>query len=850
MISIIAVAGLPLLSASAGLILGESEGAVPVSLASIALASIAPASVAPSSGEGTGQEGLSEVRSFTHAKHVPDAWLDPSEPERQRDCRGCHNYSESPSSEASSAGGTELRGPHDPQSVCSACHFNNVDNDYEFAMSASEDSFLTGLSALRTEGSLFQHSKHLGLECRECHAVDGDSIAAPILMPKTGGLPLCLECHGGDKPRQSTLRFMASWGNGTEIADSYKQDAVVKLKRGLVDTMNESPETGANQGGKQYVERFRHEDHILSEFLGGSTSLADVDNPDSSSTSEHGGNCGACHAPMFDAMAGFELQDGGEVFAPFDASAEECSSCHIADEARTPLGFVLGAEVQLSQTASTFSHRDHLNFVRPASAKEADPGSSEPAAGIVSIAAYDKIEGQGCGACHEYEAGSTEGYVLNAALGGDQAFAGCQECHVPSHSSATWAPAEHGEWWTHEDHGDWKRCTDCHEFGHENFAEQRVLATVTRRSSMPFRVVTQSHPHITVEEGESIHESCAECHRQPVETLPSRIQEATFDHASHLSANPTTEDCTVCHGTTVSGAERSEDIGTRALSSVGAGVMEVVEPDSLGLTYDPAACAECHLASAPVPAAPAPHGAADGAAADGGSRVVAQFSHKAHVGQTLQGGQEVGCADCHSYTPSASGEPLMIGTLESAKACTQCHSHSSGDRPDHARLSGGGITEQEVAACTTCHQTGVPAMGARTEIATAHVVDIADMGRQHHPSDQDCDSCHVPRQGLVAASVASTHSRVFAQRTFYREAPGEKLKPAIHRNGTRKFREDRIDCFACHWTGTLRGASSHGTAIPDPENSKERRIYGDDLRGFPGGHEDDFPIAPEGDPPR
>ena len=813
MIFVVVVAGLSFLSAHASLLLNGSEA--------LAGGPNVAAGGPVQAGE-TKLGELGEVRSFTHAKHVPSAWLDPGERERRRDCRGCHNY--------------EVEGGFDPQESCTKCHFTNDINQYTFTLSASEDSFLTGLSALRTEGSLFQHSKHLELECRECHAVDGDSITAPILMPKTGGLPLCLECHGGDKPRQSELHFMGM------VSEEYQQDAVAKLKRGLVDTMNQSPETGANRDGKQYVERFQHKDHILGEFLGQATSRADLEAADASSATNHGGNCATCHDPMFDALAGFELAGSGTgddqgVFAPFDPSPEVCASCHIADEARTPLSFVLAPEVEASHTTGTFSHRDHLSFVRPSSTRGEGGGI---ASGIASGAAYDRIEAEGCSACHEYDANSPEGYVLNAALGGDQAFQGCQECHVPSHSSSSWAPAEHGEWWTHEDHGDWSRCTDCHEFGHENFAEQRVLATVTRRESAPFRVVTQAHPHITTKEGESIHGSCAECHRQPVETLPSRIQEATFDHASHLPASPTTEDCTGCHGTIVGGAQRSGDIGTRAVSGLGVlasgGLLEVVEPERLGLTYDPSACSECHLASSPVPATLAQEGEALP------PREVPEFSHQAHIGQTLQGGREVGCTDCHSYVPSeATGEAVMIGTLASAKDCTQCHSHSSGERPDHARLSGGGVTEQEVAACTTCHQTGVPGIGAQTQLPKAYVVDIADMGRQHHPVDQDCNSCHVPRQGLIAASVPSTHSRVFAQRSFYPPEAGEEARPTIHHEGTRKLRADRIDCFACHWTNTLLGATSHGTAIPDPEISAERRRYGDDLSGFPGGIEEDIP---------
>ncbi len=762
------------------------------------------------------------MRPFTHAKHVPDAWLNPEQRERQRDCRGCHNY--------------ELEGGHDPQAVCSSCHFSNETNDYTFRLSASEDSFRTSLNALRTQGALFQHSKHLALECRECHEVGGDSISAPILMPKSGGLPLCLECHGGEKPRQSVLRFMETWRDGTPIPEDYSGSAVVKLKRGLVDALNESPETGANRDGQRYVESFRHEDHILTEFLGQGSSRAALADPEPIDSTPHRGNCGACHGPMFGAQEGLKPQNGESLFATFDSSPATCGTCHIADEARTPLRFEVAAATEPSRTASTFSHSDHLNFLRP------DAGIA-PSARVASDAAYDVIDAEGCSACHDYDKEAPGGFAFHGGLSEPQSFRGCQECHAPS----PWAPDDHGEWWTHEDHGDWQTCAQCHVFGAEDFAKERVLAAVTRKSSLLFRVETQAHPHITLKEGESIHESCAECHRQPVTTLPSRIQEAPFDHGSHLPENPGTEDCVGCHGSTVGGAERSDDIGTRVLSA--SGVLAQATPEQLGLTYDPAACSECHLGTTPIRVeAPGGPGAAE-EEAETAPRTVPEFSHQAHLGQTLVGGHEVSCADCHSYSGAASegdstSPPGKVGTLASAMDCTQCHSHSDAEEPGRARLTGGGVTEQEVAACTQCHREGVPALGAQTEITLAHVVDLADMGHQHHPAGAECSECHVPREGIIASAlaktVASTHSRVFARRTFYSPEEGTRAKPAIHRGGTRKLRSDRVDCFACHWTNTLVDSGDAGSAITNPERELIRNLKGDLLEGFPGGLSEHF----------
>ena len=123
-----------------------------------------------------------DATNFTHRKHVPKAWMardDEGEwsfQERQRDCRGCHNY--------------EKEGAHDPQTVCDQCHFNNNTNQYTFTLWADPPSFDKDLTDLRNPGAFFQHNYHLVLECRECHQVsEEDEFLAKARWPLDSSAP-------------------------------------------------------------------------------------------------------------------------------------------------------------------------------------------------------------------------------------------------------------------------------------------------------------------------------------------------------------------------------------------------------------------------------------------------------------------------------------------------------------------------------------------------------------------------------------------------------------------------------------------------------------------------------------
>ena len=505
--------------------------------------------------------GPADRKPFTHTLHVPLAWSDLDVIERQRDCRGCHDY-----------GPSEAR---DPQGVCAECHFTDELNRYEFSLEVDDESFRTGLESLRSPGSLFQHSNHLALECRECHAIDASSIEAPILMPKTGGLSFCQECHVGTKPRQASLHFMQTRRDGTAITETYKDAARAKLPLSLVASLNGTAAMGPNRPNERNVGPFRHGDHIQMSATSVPTTLGDLKSKADSAEASREGNCAACHGPMFDAHAGMGRQ---AQHVPFDLAKQNCGNCHISDESSTPLQFAFENTHRLSRTAATFSHALHLNLERPTGGfvKSSESG-------------YDAIEAEGCSACHEPDPVGPVDFALKGALGSEHSFQGCQTCHETS----AWAPTDHGVWWTPEDHGSWQSCTPCHDVSNPSFADNRVFAEVARTRPARFRIESQKHPHISVEAGGAIEESCAECHRQPVKELPSRVSEARFRHATHLPPNSGPESCVDCHGAVVSAAETSASIGLPGASG-------------LSVTYDNSAAQRSNGVVSALPPKPPP----------------------------------------------------------------------------------------------------------------------------------------------------------------------------------------------------------------------------------------------------
>ncbi|HEX5053686.1 MAG TPA: cytochrome c3 family protein [Planctomycetota bacterium] len=724
---------------------------------------------------------------FTHSKHVPQAWVLGS-PERYRDCRGCHSY---------------VRGKmHDPQAVCTHCHFSDATNQYRFDLSKSKPGFERDLASVRTPGSLFNHTIHLALECRECHKPAGERVEAPQWMPTTAGSALCTECHGTTPRRNlAALRFMA------DVPEPQRAAARERLKMALVDALNRSPTMGPNQGGTIYVGRFLHADHIAPERIGEATPLAALK---AGRAGDATSNCASCHAPMFEAAAGFPGAADGRAFAVFQQTPAACGTCHIADERRTPVVYTTEPTTHASLVASTFSHATHL-------AAAAAP----PAVGaLASAAAHRQVQEQGCAACHAYERKRGETFGVRS----DRAsFAGCQTCH----DNAPWALPPHDGWSLTRDHGAWQRCTVCHPGGNADYQHARPVAQVRRRRPGTFHIDSQAHPFITTKPRETTARDCAECHRGRIVQLPSRVADAPFRHSAHLPDKPTAAACARCHDSRIVPTVTSGEIGTVAAGPNGQRIDLIANlangpgaKDLVGLTYDPAACTACHLGSPPVPMRS--YAAYEQEAA----RPVVEFSHGRHLGKP--GG--IGCLDCHAFDATDVAAPVT--TLPDALDCTKCHDH--GDRA----ATSSGVTAAEVRGCRQCHQRGVPAPTDEAHTPTfsipaLRITDIAGGARQFHPATDRCDTCHVTMTGAELRIPSA--SQVVATRTFYQPNNAATAKTAIHRGNTSKFTGDRIDCFLCHWTKAYAQSAQERGGTTNPETELIRSRQGDDLSRYPGG---------------
>ena len=556
---------------------------------------------------------------------------------------------------------------------------------------------------------------------------------------------------------------------------------------------------GPNADGVRNVRPFRHADHIRAEELNAALSLEEL--------RQGKGSCATCHGTMFDAPAGF-LAEGEEDAHPlFDLDQNSCRECHIADAQRNPVVFKIEDVPEPSQVAGTFSHASHLGV-----------SLESPTAGRTSTAeGLERIMGEGCFACHTYDEAGKSTYTLKPDMA---SFAGCQTCHV---GTAPWSPPEPqsaATWWTPRDHsaGKWEACQSCHDFTQADFKANRPVSSVRRRLSTLFRIEDQMHPHITTKPGEATAESCKDCHRRPVAKLPSRIQQAAFRHGTHLSGEPSAEECASCHGSRVQGAPDSDSIAATILSETGvlmdlrgSGVSDEARDRLLGLTYDPAACAQCHLGTEPLrsddaegPAAAAPV-------------LVPEFPHAQH----LAPGSALTCIDCHSVDMQDGG---AVQTLPAASDCSSCHNHN-----EFALQTGQGISATEVASCKTCHVHDIPAIGVQHLVPNTRITDIANGTSQYHPpiGEVSCGTCHV-EWGVDLATTAS-RGRVRARRTFY----AGSQRPSIHRNNTRK--RERAKCTWCHWTAAFADAGGSAGGTPDPNDSDIRALIGDNLSDFPGG---------------
>lgn len=730
--------------------------------------------VAPDGGTSSlGPQDPSRLAAFKHGDHVPLPWYeDTVGDEVFRDCRGCHRFG--PDQATSS-----------PHGTCEQCHFGSGALDTRFDEGTDED--LSAFASRTREA--FRHYTHSMLECRECHGpseADLQELAAvPPSFPISTGPGECARCHEKTQAREAIAGLR--WFRGAAEPDvatalglsqpfeppapADYDDYAAKLDR-VFAAERQGINTLLTAGGS-----FTHGDHLALDLT-----------------------CTSCHSTI--EQAAVDGTGAGQL------NAQGCGDCHQGAG---------GAALQVAQpeqvvreswSLGTFAHVDHYPTQRTE--------------GVCVEAAYGEIEQQACNRCHRF-APDRPGYDGRDfpfdGVSSEHRYQDCQQCHgVPGWSTGELARQVplHGSSHPDGDSG-WDstqaKCTECHVFGVPDMAATRPEVEVARWTERTFLFEGQTHPFITTEGGgdANVQEDCRRCHRAVVPSLPSRLIEKRFRHATHLppaGTELTAAACTTCHPS----AARATTSGELAADL---------------RTYDPAACKQCHYGS----------DVREDVAVDGGAeaarpepRRVVAFPHAAHV----TGG--LACTECHDR-----GDEDMT-TRPEALACNQCH--------DHSRATDGPLAEHlfddEVRSCASCHDDGggdavaVPAIrGTVAATSDPHYAFVQSefagfTEPQTHPLGSDCATCHranVREVRVGGANVARVmpieaveRDFVFADRlgNFHKDQPAAELR--------RRFADRETGCMSCHW----KDFSDLGEANVLPESRAERQRLGNQFENWPG----------------
>ncbi len=663
----------------------------------------------------------------------------------------------------------------DPQAACADCHIQAHENGNQFQVVFKEG--WETLDPLRTPNSMFQHYAHRELTCRECHQPESMIPSDP--MPIRRGSQECIRCHG---PASASMPL--------EL-DGLLGEPKVQIRAAsgkMVDLLNNSPAMAAGTLGE-----FFHSEHLAGTSEAFSLAQLVAEAPME-------GRCTSCHEPIVKAgLDGFQAKRFRE---------DSCGQCHITESG--PMSFGTSIETAESQTSGTFSHADHLGF---------DAGRHD--ARLSNEAGYKRIEESGCHACHEYDSEARSFLVKDAAGHSD-----CRSCHA-------------ADGWKVEQHGEWQAwgCMQCHSFAQSGaLALDRPEAQVRRRTSTRFLVTSQVHPHIAGEQKTDVYKgNCVQCHRAPVKELPSRIGEREFNHASHLPENPSAEHCDRCHGARVQHAQSSVALAEQ-LSGASLLGPNSEQKQQLGLTFDLAACAECHLGGVLQPV--------QTEYSELATRSVPEFSHAAHIGKADEEGRRINCMSCHQSDGVSSGP---VTTLPGAMNCTQCHNHNPGYSGDIS----GEATATELARCTNCHLTEIPAAGSTRMVERLRISEVVGGVAQFHPSDRECNDCHKSDWNRFGEPESIEGDHVFA--TLGRSLlPTGEILPHQHRGRNREGEVQNIygvsDGFlrnrgglACHWCHWTKGITAF-----DFESPNSRKLHGSKLKEtdrktgnehvFPGGN--------------
>ncbi|MGK0300271.1 MAG: hypothetical protein ACI89X_001139 [Planctomycetota bacterium] len=731
-------------------------------------------------------QGQKPVKPFEHSKHVNPGWVSLNNVEVFRDCRGCHRFTP--------------ENPHSsPQVECQHCHQGTGELRPPFEGEWKDD-----LSAYATRTSpAFRHYTHGMLACRECH-YDKDVFAD---MPIQTGPASCAKCHGNTVTSDVVSKF--SWLDGIEDEALAK---VVGLQRAFtppadaaayeayakrLDSVFAGPKGGVNTFPLPPSGDFDHADHINTS-VGAKQELV----------------CTACHTDIRTAGA----TEVGTGIIPTDG----CKTCHISDEDRTavqPKPPINTTALQPLWSLGTFAHSDHFGFLPPGGERKDK---------IASDQAYTDIKGQQCAACHVY-APEVAGLSARDFPFGDKTskhtYSDCVKCHTVE----GWQTGEQKDSTEmpplHSSNGGtgWRDCAACHELGKPDMAGLRPKESVQRWTERTFVFQGQTHPHITskgIDYGKgrdvkSLQKECNECHRAVVPELPTRLIEKAFTHKTHLSAEPTKEDCAQCH----------ESAGKAANSLALAG-------DDF-LTYSLKSCATCHWGGdVTVQLEPK--------AKPKNIEVVA-FPHGRHV----QAGQS--CTECHE----SAGDGRNMLTKPAALACNQCHKHEVVPGIVPLKRPPERLLTNEVASCIRCHHEdkdgaqvasvppvkGTPAAASDDRYLATQTVFAGFVQSQFHPAGSECTECHTreDKDGKFAAIRVPTGNRhLYAS-----------VNLGVHADvgGLGKSTTEAKDCLRCHWTAVSGwdptvSSSAGKEAMKElrkmPSSKGTRKFFGSLFSDYPG----------------
>ena len=676
---------------------------------------------------------------------------------------------------------------HDPDKpteikdgVCTPCHFGL---------------FQQRGSRPAAPEKLFVHQEHVNaLNCRFCHSLrdmDGRirrGSAAPPNMPVVEGVRSCLACHGEqaealvDEVIAPTPRVKAAL---LAEAAPRLRTVIQRLNQDDIEEIGPHRYTAEKPG-------FLHGDHIAGW-------------PNSKVAKD----CVACHANVADAVSECEVIGNpdlaGAVLGRNIFGSAACgTTCHIQDAQKTPIEFTTGTRAWKSFTAGTFSHKDHLGNADPKDLPELVDGRAA-------------LAQESCFLCHSLDDPSApRSYVTNTEFLRDDgvmtAYNACEKCHASWQVKDGRQTANSNELPHAQIRKNMNLCDPCHKLGFVTDMKAIPYEVEVERLRRPvFAITSHAHPFITGgaknDDGSSkVAESCADCHKAEISEQPSRIRKKQFSHATHLPREATAADCQACHPA----------IGETS----GPGEIDTAEAP----LFDANACAKCHV------------GVVMPDVADQRVKVKAPvFPHKAHIGKTLPDGKTLDCVSCHNgKVPD--GTPV-VGVLDSAKNCTQCHNHG-----ELAAVTGK-VSDAYVSNCLNCHKRGVPATGEELPAQERQFI-AGTTTRQFHPPSEGagsapCKECHEAQIGNPTVVRTPEADLVFGIGAFQvTSGPGFHAGADDLAKQTRGIepRSSNSNCICCHWAEQIERATRPwpSTAIQD---ARELRVWMDmnyGQRKYPG----------------